>query len=484
MPSSDVSGVLATLLTQSEAEWIEFKKNNWRPEEIGENISAVSNAARLHQRDIGYIIWGVEDGTRKVVGTVFKPHDVKVKQQELENWLATQLEPRIDFKIHEISWDGKQVVIFAVQPCTDRPVGFKGVEYIRVGSYTKRLKDHPEKERALWIKGSQINFEKEIAIAGARTAEVTQLVDCQAYFKMAQQPLPASESAIMLKLESEKLLIRAGNEKWNITNLCAILFARKLSDFDSLARKAVRVVVYNGRDRTKTTKEQEGILGYASGFARLVGYINDQLPTNEEIGQALRRQARMYPEIAIRELVANAIIHQDFRMRGVSPMIEIFEDRIEITNPGPPLISTLRFIDEPPQSRNEQLAALMRRLNVCEERGSGIDKVIFEVEYFQLPAPEFTASESHTKVTMFAHKKLTDMGKEAKIRACYQHSCLLYVSNQDMTNATLRKRFMIEEQNYSIASRIIGDTLKADLIKAKDPENTSRKHAKYVPFWS
>ena len=171
-------------------------------------------------------------------------------------------------------------------------------------------------------------------------------------------------------------------------------------------------------------------------------------------------------------------------MRGVSPMIEIFEDRIEITNPGPPLISTLRFIDEPPQSRNEQLAALMRRLNVCEERGSGIDKVIFEVEYFQLPAPEFTASESHTKVTMFAHRKLTEMDREAKIRACYQHACLLYVSNQDMTNATLRKRFSIEEQNYSIASRIIADTLRANLIKVKDPDNTSRKHAKYVPFWS
>jgi predicted HTH transcriptional regulator len=192
----------------------------------------------------------------------------------------------------------------------------------------------------------------------------------------------------------------------------------------------------------------------------------------------------MYPEIAIRELVANAIIHQDFSMRGVSPLVEIFSDRIEITNPGQPLIPTLRFIDEPPQSRNETLAGLMRRLNVCEERGSGIDKVISQVERYQLPAPEFTSTEHHTKVTMFAYRKLSAMGRQDKIRACYQHACLLYVSNQIMTNATLRARFAIEDHNYSTASRIISDTTKAGLIKPQDPANRSPKQSRYLPFWA
>ena len=127
----------------------------------------------------------------------------------------------------------------------------------------------------------------------------------------------------------------------------------KLSDFETLARKAIRVIVYKGKGRTETVKEQVGARGYAVGFEGLVGYITDQLPGNEETGKALRRQVRVYPEIAIRELVANAIIHQEFSLRGVSPMVEIFSDRIEITNPGQPLIDTLRFIDEPPRSRNE-----------------------------------------------------------------------------------------------------------------------------------
>ena len=481
----NLSSVVGSLLAREEAEWIEFKHNKCNPSEIGEWISAVSNAARLHQRETSYIIWGVEDGSRKVLGTTFRPRQAKIKGQELENWLATQLEPRIDFKIHEFPYEGKLIVVFSIQPCRDRPVSFRGVEYIRVGSYTKQLREFPEKERALWAKSSQIPFEREVAERSVPTEEVLKLLDHQSYFKLTRQRPPRDAIEILKRLEREKLIARFGDEKWHIMNLGALLFARRFSDFESLTRKAVRAVIYRGRDRTQTVEERIVVpSGYAAGFTNLIRYINSKLPTNEQIDQALRRQVSMYPPVAIRELVANAIIHQDFSMRGVTPMVEIFSDRLEITNPGQPLISTLRFIDEPPQSRNEMLAGLMRRLNVCEERGSGIDKVIFEIEYYQLPAPEFTSSENHTKVVMFAHKKFSEMDRQDRIRACYQHASLLHVSNQIMTNSTLRKRFSIAEHNYSIASRIIADTIKAELIKPQDPENTSRAHARYLPFWA
>jgi len=76
------------------------------------------------------------------------------------------------------------------------------------------------------------------------------------------------------------------------------------------------------------------------------------------------------------------------------------------------------------------------------------------------------------------------MDRRDRIRACYQHACLLYVSNQTMTNASLRKRLSIEERNYAIASRIIADTMREGLIRPHDPESSSRKHARYVPFWA
>ncbi|MDG4542589.1 MAG: ATP-binding protein [Rickettsiales bacterium] len=165
-------------------------------------------------------------------------------------------------------------------------------------------------------------------------------------------------------------------------------------------------------------------------------------------------------------------------------MVEIFQDRIEITNPGVPLIDTDRFLDSPPQSRNEILARFMRRINICEERGTGIDKVLFEIEKVQLPAPKFSVEQNHTRITIYAYKALTKMNKEEKIRACYWHACLCQESNQLMTNSSLRERFGIEQKNQAIVSRIISDTLKKGFIKPSDPDNTSRKHVKYIPFWA
>ena len=192
----------------------------------------------------------------------------------------------------------------------------------------------------------------------------------------------------------------------------------------------------------------------------------------------------MYPEIAVRELVANAIIHQDFNIRGAGPMVEIFSDRIEITNPGEPLIDTLRFIDQPPRSRNETLAAFMRRINICEERGSGIDKVVFQVELYQLPAPDFLVVGENTKAVLYAQKEFAQMTRQDRIRACYQNACLCYVSNAQMNNESLRKRMGIEDRNYPMASRIIKETLEEGLIKIYDPSNKSKKLVKYVPFWA
>ncbi|MBV7271654.1 hypothetical protein JMF89_03995 [Clostridiaceae bacterium UIB06] len=192
----------------------------------------------------------------------------------------------------------------------------------------------------------------------------------------------------------------------------------------------------------------------------------------------------MYPNIAIRELAANALIHQDFMEVGSGPMIEIFCDRIEISNPGQPLISVLRLIDHSPQSRNEKLASLMRRMKICEERGSGIDKVVNSVEAYQLPAPDFIVQENAFRIILYAHKEFKDMEKKDKIRACYQHCCLKYVANELMTNKSLRERFNISEKNYSMVSRVITDTIEDELIKVYDPENKSNRMAKYIPIWA
>jgi ATP-dependent DNA helicase RecG len=241
--------------------------------------------------------------------------------------------------------------------------------------------------------------------------EIVTLLDYPAYFDLAEIPLPENRSQIIQRLQAEGLVAKNTAGKWDVTNLGAILFAKRLDDFPHLRRKAVRVIAYDGNSRIKTLREQIGGKGYAAGFDGLIGFVNNLLPSNEVIGRALRRTVPMYPELAVRELVANALIHQDFAVGGAGPMIEIFADRMEISNPGVPLVDVDRFLDTPPRSRNEALAALMRRFGICEERGSGVDKVVFETELYQLPAPDFAIALENTRASLFAHQPLAQMDK-------------------------------------------------------------------------
>ena len=348
---------------------------------------------------------------------------------------------------------------------------------------SKKLKDHPQIEKELWQVFDTTPFEETIAMEHVDAPTVLSLLDYPAYFELLSQPLPENRSRILERLEADRLIVNDSAGAWNITSLGGILFAKDLDSFRPLARKSVRVIIYSGKNRFKTIREQSGRKGYAAGFTGLIEFINSLVPRNEVIGQALREEVPMYPELAIRELVANAIIHQDFAITGAGPMIEIFADRIEITNPGIPLIKTERFLDSPPRSRNEALASFMRRINVCEERGSGVDKVVFQTEFYQLPAPIFEIAGDSTRAVLFAHKDFRAMDRADRSRACYLHSCLRHVERDLMTNASLRLRFGIEEQNSATASRIIREAMEDRLVKPFDP-NQGKKYAKYQPYWA
>lgn len=465
-----------------ESEWVEFKVNNGNPHEIGQYIAALSNSACYHKQKYAYLVYGVEDSTHRLVGTEFKPKNEMIGSQELENWIATQLSPRIDFNIFEFSINDVNFAIFKISATRNQPVSFRGESFIRIGSYKKSLADHPERERSIWNKQDNYVFEKAIAMEHVSDDEVLKLIDYTGYFELIDFRLPDNRKGIIDRLLQDKIIFKNG-AFYDITNLGALLFAKDMEKFETLSRRAMRVVFYDGNNRIKTVREQVGKKGYAVGFEGLIKYFADNLPSNEIIDAALRRQVTVYPILALRELIANAIIHQDFTITGSSPMIEVFNNRIEITNPGRPLIDPLRFVDHSPESRNEILAKFMRRLNICEERGSGIDKVVFECEFNQLPAHEVIVGDNYTRIIMYGPKKLRQMDKGDKVRACYLHACLKYVSGDIMTNQSLRERFGIEEHNYSIASRIISDAIASELIKDYDADNKSKKFAKYVPYW-
>ena len=394
------------------------------------------------------------------------------------------LSPRLHFHFMPIEMDGKAVVVLEIPRASGKPTQFAGKEWIRVGSNKKPLKDYPEQERALWRVFDQTPFEALLAAHEMVAPDAISLLNYPSYFDLLKLPLPTDQAAILARLEDDALLVRDAAGGWGITNLGAILFAKDLQHFPTLARKAMRVVVYEGTGRHgKTSREQQGRKGYASGFEGLIDHLKTLVPRNEVIGQALRREVPMFPDLAVREVVANALIHQDFAVTGAGPMVEIFSDRMEVTNPGAPLVKTERFLDSPPRSRNEALASLMRRVGICEERGSGVDKVVFETEFYQLPAPVFEAPEGSTRAILFAHKAFREMDKDERVRACYLHACLRYVERNAMTNSSLRERFGIEAHNSAMVSRVIRETLDSEKIKPYDPEQ-AKKNSRYLPWWA
>ena len=466
-----------------ENQWIEFKLNNMKPEDVGKRISALSNSACLHKKAQGYLVFGIEDKTKEVLGTKEYLGRQKRGNEEIENWLMQRLDPKIDFRIYDFSRGHLKISLVLIPATVSQPVRFSNTSYIRIGSYTKKLRDYPDKERKIWLSKPLDVFETRIAQSGIEEKDLNSLLSFETYFELLQRPIPTKLEKMVELFIEEKLIVRSPIG-YSITNLGAILFSKDLSKFESLRRKSVRLIAYDGKDRTTTKKEYAGNKGYAVAFDPLLRFIDALIPTNEIIKRALRTEVKLYPEISLRELIANAIIHQDFEIGGTGPMVEIFNDRIEISNPGKPIIDPLRFIDHHPRSRNEKLAYFMRRLNFCEERGSGIDKVIMACEAYQLPAPDFIDGTDYTRAILYAPRKWGQMSKTDKIRACYQHCAIRYVSGELMSNSTLRKRFGIEEKYYTRASRIISDTTKAGFIKDSDPSNKSRKHAKYIPFWA
>ncbi len=478
MEEKEFEELLNELLSYGqETEWIEFKKNNSSPEEIGGYVSALSNSACLSKKNHGYMVYGIDNNSLEIIGTKVSFKNMKKGGQEINHWLAMSLEPKTDFKIIEKIINDKRVVIIEIDCANSRPIKFKGIAYVRIGSSKDKLDKHPQKEKKLWDIINHKNFEDEIALEKIDENKIIELLDYPAYFNLMNLELPTNKSAILEKLEQEGLILKKG-KKYSITNLGGILFAKNLSQFPGLARKAIRIIIYKGSNKLKTIKEEASAKGYAMAFQELSKFIMDQLPTNEVIEDSLRKNVRMFPEIAIRELLANTIIHQDFLEKGTSPMVEIYSSRIEFINAGKPLISPSRFIDYPPKSRNEKLADFMRRINICERRGSGIDKVINSVEVYQLPAPEFIAEEDYVNVILYAHKQFKDMTKKDRIRACYQHCVLKYVFKKEMTNETLRNRFKIDKKNYPMVSRVIRDAIDSRDIKR------DRGTKRYLPIWA
>ncbi len=276
MPEQELIELLHTLQKYPhESEWVEFKQNFHSAEEIGQDISALSNGVCIQNQPFGYMVFGIKDGTHEITGTTFHAKSHKKGNEDLEHWLATRLNPRIDFSIYEFDYaQNKHISLFVIPATKAQPVEFLHKSHIRVGSITRSLSEFPEKQAKIWKKDNP-PFEKEIAKDKLSAQDITQLLSTETYFDLMKLPYPTTQQGVIEKFLEEGLIIKT-RQQYAVTKLGALLFAKNLRDFESVERKAVRVIVYKGKGKIHTEREQIFAKGYAVDFDAMVEWIYAQ----------------------------------------------------------------------------------------------------------------------------------------------------------------------------------------------------------------
>ncbi len=477
---------LALLIGSLEHPRHELNELDWKAalspdkKRLAEHLSALSNYPGG-----GFLVYGV-DNSGKPVG--IDDGAIEVALNQLANLGRSALDPPLALDHAVENYGDARLLFIHVPESPVKPVHLrsKGLEhaFIRSGG-TTRLASRQEIGTLMLHSRTPRWEELRASILLDEDALLARL-SVDPIIAMLERPEPSSKDEMLAWMVAESFITREPASGGYITNLGAIAAARKLSDFPDISRKAVRVIIYNGTNEASMKLEQEGTRGYAISFQGLLQFVMSQLPQSEIIEQALRVKRTVYPETALREIIANALIHQDFSVTGAGPLIEIFDDRIEISNPGGLLPSKQldRLIGTQPESRNDRLARAFRRFRICEEQGSGLLKAGLEVELYGLPSIKFEAGANYFKVTLLSPRTFAQMTPSERLNACYQHAVLKHLSGGAMTNKSLRERLKMSEKRSSMVSTLLQEATDRKLIKPADPENKSRKFSEYVPIWA
>ncbi len=501
-----VSLVDRLLFLPPDTRWLRITRDD-NPDDIGKSIAALANSAALHGQSHAYALWGVDGRSRTITGTRFNPPVMKKGDESLDGWLRRLIRPQIDFRFRKATIGGLSVIVLKIDHAVKQPATFKGIEYIRSGDRTICIGENPSLRQRLLGILDEVPFTEGIADDRIKGDRVMRLLDIPTWFRLLGQEAIDDEKIALEKLHKARL-IRAGGASFDITNAGALLLAKNLPRFDHLKHKVVQIVRYEGRDRKRPSERQTHRKGYALDFAALVKGIGNRLSATRPPGRALGRapgpdaKYDNAPGLGaiIRELLINALVHQDFSLLERGPQVEIFDDRIEFTNPGKPLVEPLRFVDSSPEYRNEALAWHTRRLGIRAAWDSGLDKVIAAAERLRLPPPLFENTPTSTKATLYAPRPTgaaSDATSDAmsdatsadeRLRACYQHACLRQIEGRAMTCASLQERMGFENDagGASASARILEQASALGLIAIdKNGERLGNdKSESWLPFWA
>ena len=375
----------------TETEWLEFKRNNADPQEVGEYLSALANEASLGNQPRGYLVFGIDDTTHAVVGTRFDPYAAKAKgNQDLLPWLAALLDPNPGVEASIVEHPDGRVAMLAVGPARDRPVLFSGRAYCRAGTSKTELTKHPEKERALWTRGS--DWSAELCV-GASLDDL----DPEAIRKAREQFVVKhpGQAAAMNRWDDRTFLNKARVLKQGaVTNTALLLLGRP--EAATLLAPAVAKLSWILKDAENRELDYEHIgppflLAGDRLLKRLRNLIVRALPS----GTLFPQEIAQYDPWVLREALHNAIAHQDYRRHGRITVVE-FPDRVLLTNVGHFLPGDVETVirQDAPQAiyRNPFLADAMVELNLIDTQGGGIKRMFETQRRRSFPLPDYDLS--------------------------------------------------------------------------------------------
>ena len=459
----------------NELDWKQDISQN--KEQLKKHLSGFSNYSGG-----GFIVFGIDD-RGQCVGV--SPKQIENIKTSLGHLARVDIEPAIqlDFAIED--YKKKNLLFIKIPESLQKPVYIRGksieASYIRSMGQTQKMH---KTELAHALLHSKVPRYEELTAFSSTEKKIINELDYHSLYKMQNRTLPSSQKLIIENLKNQKLISIEG-KSYNINHLGVLTCAKRMQAFQGHERRGIRIIAYSNKSRIHAIKEIEATQGYAVGFEEALQQILKLIPSEENIDHIFRETKYLYPPVIIRELLANAIIHQDLTITSFGPIVEIFTDRIEFTNPGKLMSSVKinRIIDTAPESRNELFAKFMRQVKICEERGTGIDRIIEAIEQAGLPPVLFLENNNSFKAIIYPPKPYKNLSQEEKLRACYQHCVLKFISNEKMNNASLRKRFGISDSNHSMATRVINKTITEKLIK-KDKQSSARKFTYYIPIWA
>jgi len=380
---------------------------------------------------------------------------------------------------------GRALLAVHIPEATQKPVHLRGksleYSYIRSGGQT-RLMDEAEIRRAMLSSRPQ-RFE-ELPLTTADPAAILKTFDIAPVCQRLGKPLPDTPGKQTETMADLGFAVRS-SQGMVLTYLGVLISSRDFKAVPGCERFGIQLTQYRGTSKLSAQREILYTEGFVHCFDRLIEEISGLVPQTEVLEQATRKTRPIYPKDAIRELVVNAVVHRDYSRTDSRVQIELYDDRIEITNPGAllPEMEVNRLIDQQPRARNEVLASMMRQLAFCEERGSGIDKVALQVEEYGLPAVEFVDYPDSFRAILHAPKPFRRLSEAERIRTAYQHTCLHHVMRKDVTNATLRERLKLQPEQSQLVSKLIRKTITANLMKVANP-GASPRYIRYVPYWA